>query len=108
MSTMNIALYVGGFLLLLLSIQDFQSKIYKRGKIGQYYTCMSLFVVFNLIIYIWLCNLLSGVGFRELVVGQGTEGLSADKKALPILLAFAYFGVGSVDIPFGGCPQQPT
>jgi len=104
MSTMTITLYVGALLLLLLSIQDFRSKISKRGRVGQYYTCMSLFVVFNLIIYMLLCTLLSGVGYLELLVGQvkGAEGLPPDKQALPILLAFAYFGVGSVDIPLGG------
>jgi hypothetical protein len=105
MSTMTITLYVGALLLLLLSIQDFRSKISKRGKMVQYFTYMSLFVLFNLIMYILFCTLLSGVGCFELLVGQVAENkknLELDKQVLPILLAFAYFGVGSVDIPLGG------
>jgi hypothetical protein len=99
--TTTIFVYVGLLLLFLLSLQDFLTKTSKRGRTGQYYSCLSLFILINLTIYIGICALLVQVSFWQVLIGQGTEDLSLDKKVLPLVLAFAYFGIGSVNIPVG-------
>lgn len=99
--TTTIFVYVGLLLLSLLSLQDFRTKISKRGRIVQYYSCLSLFILLNLTIYVGVCALLLQVSFWHVLIGQGTENLPFDKRILPLVLAFAYFGIGSVSIPVG-------
>lgn len=99
--TTTIFLYVGLLLISLLSIRDFQTKISKRGKFGQYYFCLSLFILVNLTIYVGVCGLLLQVSFWQVFIGQGTNNLPFEKRVLPLVLAFAYFGIGSASIPVG-------
>ena len=97
----TVFVYVGMLLLTLLAIQDFRSKINRRGHVSQYYACLSLFVALNMLIYVGICALLLQMTYIQLLGGQVSETLPLDKKALPLVLAFAYFGVGSVNIPIG-------
>ncbi len=106
--TTTILLYVGLVLLALLAVQDFSAKVSQRGNMGQYFFCVTLFVALNLIIYVTICaaalqveivHLLSGE-FKDLIP-KDQSTLPLDKQVLPLVLAFAYFGVGSVNIPIG-------
>lgn len=100
--TTAIMIYVGIVLLLLLSIQDFSSKVIRQGNFSQYYFCESLFIILNLIIYVTICAAILQVKIMTLLSGKVPDQSQLENVFIPLMLAFAYFGIGSVNIPIGG------
>jgi hypothetical protein len=98
--TTTVLAYVGIIVLGLLSIQDYHDKVVKQGKVGLYYLCMLLFVALNIIIYLVICSQTMGVDFAQLFLARA-RNVAVDKQAFPLILALAYFGVGTVNIPLG-------
>ena len=98
--TTTILAYVGVIVLGLLSVQDYRDKVIKQGKAGLYYLCMLLFGALNVIIYLVICSQAMGIDLAQLFLARASN-LAVDKQAFPVILALAYFGVGTVSIPLG-------
>lgn len=96
----TILFYIGVVILGLLSIQDFRDKVVRRGFTLQYYTCAVLFISFNVLIYMVICSYAMNLSYDKLLLGGENTG-DVKLQLLPIGLAFASFGLGSANIPWG-------
>jgi hypothetical protein len=99
--TATVLAYVGVIVLGLLSMQDYRDKVVKQGKVGLYYLLMMMFMALNIIIYLVICSQTLDVGLTQLFLAE-EQKLPLDKQAFPLVLALAYFGIGTVTIPLGG------
>jgi len=95
--------YVGIILLSLLSIKDFSEKIIRVKRSSfQYYVCMVLFILINITIYTGICSVAMDVNLLQLLSIKNISSQDiSDKLLWPVVIAFAYFGLGTASIPMG-------
>ena len=96
----TILFYIGAVILGLLCLQDFRDKVVKRGFTLQYYTCEVLFISFNILIYTVICSYAMKLKCIDLLLGGGNTS-EEQLQIMPIGLAFASYGLGSANFPWG-------